>query len=144
VHHGHHCDCGPFRISFLPPGFLKPLILRLLAERPMHGYVIMEQIYERTHGAWRPTPASIYPTLAWLDENGYISESDSPNGPKVCPGCATFGGSLPPRWDPNRLAGWVGQYSWLLQCRWTRRRQFNSGETGGRPARPQRPPLRRR
>jgi len=79
VHHGHHCDCGPFRISFLPPGFLKPLILRLLAERPMHGYVIMEQIYERTHGAWRPTPASIYPTLAWLDENGYISESDSPD-----------------------------------------------------------------
>lgn len=76
-HHGHHCDCGPFRITFLPQGILKPLILRLLSERPMHGYVIMEQIFERTRGAWRPTPAAIYPTLAWLEENGYITESET-------------------------------------------------------------------
>lgn len=85
-HHGHLCDRGPFRISFLPQGILKPLILRLLAERPMHGYVIMEQIFDRTRGAWRPTPASIYPTLAWLEEKGYIAESepeDRPGGEKA-------------------------------------------------------------
>ena len=75
MHGGHHCDCGPFRVTFLPQGILKPLILRLLAERPMHGYVIMEQIFERTRGVWRPTPASIYPTLAWLEEQGYIAEA---------------------------------------------------------------------
>jgi DNA-binding PadR family transcriptional regulator len=45
----------------------------------MHGYVIKGQIYERTHGGWRPTPASIYPTLAWLEENGYITESETTN-----------------------------------------------------------------
>lgn len=60
----------------LPAGVLKPLILRLLSERPMHGYVIMERIFQRTGGMWRPTPASIYPTLAWLEEQGYITESD--------------------------------------------------------------------
>jgi DNA-binding PadR family transcriptional regulator len=76
MHGGHHCDCGPFRITLLPQGILKPLILRLLSERPMHGYVIMEQIFERTQGMWRPTPASIYPTLAWLEEMGYITETE--------------------------------------------------------------------
>ena len=73
MHHG-HCDCGPFRITMLPQGILKPLILRLLSERPMHGYEIMEQIFKRTRGAWRPTPASVYPTLAWLEDKGYITE----------------------------------------------------------------------
>jgi DNA-binding PadR family transcriptional regulator len=43
----------------------------------MHGYVIMEQIFERTNGMWRPTPASIYPTLAWLEEQGYIAGSEA-------------------------------------------------------------------
>jgi DNA-binding PadR family transcriptional regulator len=43
----------------------------------MHGYVIMEQIFERTRGMWRPTPASIYPTLAWLEEKGYVAESEA-------------------------------------------------------------------
>ena len=76
MHSGHHCDCGPFRITLLPQGILKPLILRLLLERPMHGYVIMESIFERTRGMWRPTPASIYPTLAWLESQGYIAEAE--------------------------------------------------------------------
>jgi len=58
----------------LPRGILKPLILRLLSERPMHGYEIMERIFEKTHGMWRPTPASVYPTLAWLEQKGYIAE----------------------------------------------------------------------
>ncbi len=52
----------------------------------MHGYVIMEQIFERTGGSWRPTPASMYPTLAWLEERGYITETgtgDRPGGEKA-------------------------------------------------------------
>lgn len=76
MHRG-HCNCGPFRITMLPQGILKPLILRLLSERPMHGYQMMEQIFDRTQGMWRPTPASIYPTLAWLEDKGYITESDA-------------------------------------------------------------------
>lgn len=74
MHRG-HCDCGPFRITMLPQGILKPLILRLLEERPMHGYEIMEEIFERTRGMWKPTPASMYPTLAWLEAKGYVKES---------------------------------------------------------------------
>ena len=75
MHRG-HCTCGPFRITMLPQRILKPLILRLLAVRPMPGYEIMEQIFERTRGMWKPTPASIYPTLTWLEANEYISETE--------------------------------------------------------------------
>ena len=57
----------------MPPGLLKPLILRLLAERPRHGYELMEEIFERSEGMWRPTAAAIYPTLGWLERRGYIA-----------------------------------------------------------------------
>ena len=62
----------------IPPGILKPLILRLLSERTMHGYELMEQIFDRTQGLWRPTPASIYPTLASLEDDGYIALAEEP------------------------------------------------------------------
>ncbi len=66
------CNCGPFNIRFVPPGILKPYILRLLSNRPMHGFEIMEEIFERTGRVWRPGPGTIYPTLSWLEENGYV------------------------------------------------------------------------
>lgn len=66
------CKCGPFRVNFIPQGLLKPYILRLLSEKPMHGFEIMEQIFDRTGGMWRPGPSAIYPTLTWLEDNGYV------------------------------------------------------------------------
>lgn len=66
------CRCGPFRVSYVPQGMLKPYVLRLLSEKPMHGFEIMEQIFQRTKGTWRPGPSAIYPTLAWLEEKGYV------------------------------------------------------------------------
>jgi DNA-binding PadR family transcriptional regulator len=68
------CRCGPFRVNLIPQGFLKPYILRLLSEKPMHGYEIMDEIFERTKGLWRPGPSAIYPTLTWLEEKGYIEQ----------------------------------------------------------------------
>jgi DNA-binding PadR family transcriptional regulator len=71
------CNCGPFRVNLIPQGLLKPLILRLLLQRPMHGFEIMEQIYERTNGMWRPAPAAVYPALSWLESKGYIEEIET-------------------------------------------------------------------
>jgi DNA-binding PadR family transcriptional regulator len=68
------CRCGPFRVNVIPQGLLKPYILRLLSEKPMHGYEIMEEIFEHTKGLWRPGPSAVYPTLTWLEEKGYIEE----------------------------------------------------------------------
>jgi DNA-binding PadR family transcriptional regulator len=79
VPHGHGCHYGPFRVQFLPPGALKPYILRLLSERPMHGFELMQEIFDRTGGLWRPGPAAIYPTLEWLEANGYVEEVPVPD-----------------------------------------------------------------
>ncbi|MCL5679912.1 MAG: PadR family transcriptional regulator [Candidatus Marsarchaeota archaeon] len=71
-----YCRCGPFRVDIIPKGLLKPLILKLLSDKPMHGFELMEQIFEKTDGMWRPGPAAIYPTLEWLESNGYIRSAD--------------------------------------------------------------------
>lgn len=66
------CYCGPFRISLIPRGLLKPLVLHLLRERPMHGFEIMEEIADRTEGMWRPGPGAVYPSLVSLEADGYV------------------------------------------------------------------------
>jgi len=48
-------------------------MLALLAERPMHGYEIMQELSARTNGAWKPSPGSVYPALGRLREEGFIS-----------------------------------------------------------------------
>jgi DNA-binding PadR family transcriptional regulator len=40
-------------------------------EGPVHGYGISERIAERTEGAWRPGPGSVYPSLQKLVLSGY-------------------------------------------------------------------------
>jgi DNA-binding PadR family transcriptional regulator len=67
-----YCRFGPFRVGIIPQGLLKPFILKLLSERPMHGFEIMEEIFQRTVGMWHPGPSSIYPALIQLEEEGYI------------------------------------------------------------------------
>jgi DNA-binding PadR family transcriptional regulator len=53
-----------------PRGLLQFYILHRISERPTHGYEIAQDIEEKTEGAWRPAPGSIYPMLKkLLDEN---------------------------------------------------------------------------
>jgi DNA-binding PadR family transcriptional regulator len=47
-------------------------VLLLLAERPMHGYELIQQIRERSNDIWRPSPGSIYPALAQLEDEGLV------------------------------------------------------------------------
>ena len=44
-------------------GDVRAAVLAILAEEPMHGYQIIRAIEERTGGAWKPSPGSVYPTL---------------------------------------------------------------------------------
>ena len=48
------------------------MILRLIAEKPRHGYEIIKEIEERVAGAYSPSPGVIYPTLTLLEELGYV------------------------------------------------------------------------
>jgi DNA-binding PadR family transcriptional regulator len=56
-------------------GDVRASILALLADRPMHGYEMIQEITERSGGAWRPSPGSVYPTLQLLEDEGLISSS---------------------------------------------------------------------
>ena len=54
-------------------GDVRSAILALLAERPMHGYEMIQELEARTGGVWRPSPGSVYPTLQLLEDEGLIA-----------------------------------------------------------------------
>src|SRR5258705_9560656 len=60
---------------------VRPAILALLLERPMHGYEMIQELESRTGGIWRPSPGSIYPTLQLLEDEGLI-EAEANGGRK--------------------------------------------------------------
>ncbi|GAA2461058.1 PadR family transcriptional regulator [Streptomyces macrosporus] len=63
-------------------GDVRASILALLADRPMHGYEMIQEIAERSGGAWKPSPGSVYPTLQLLEDEGLIT-SASEGGKKL-------------------------------------------------------------
>ncbi|HEY8984725.1 MAG TPA: PadR family transcriptional regulator [Streptomyces sp.] len=63
-------------------GDVRASILALLRDRPMHGYEMIQEIAERSGGAWKPSPGSVYPTLQLLEDEGLIS-SESEGGKKL-------------------------------------------------------------
>ena len=63
-------------------GDVRASILALLLERPMHGYEMIQEIAERSGGAWKPSPGSVYPTLQLLEDEGLIT-SASEGGKKL-------------------------------------------------------------
>ena len=58
-------------------GDVRAAALALLTERPMHGYEMIKELEERTGGIWRPSPGSIYPTLALLEDEGLVRSEES-------------------------------------------------------------------
>ncbi|GAA2104433.1 PadR family transcriptional regulator [Actinomadura alba] len=53
-------------------GDVRAAILSLLAEEPRNGYQIIQEINERSHGAWKPSPGAVYPALQQLADEGLI------------------------------------------------------------------------
>lgn len=63
-------------------GDVRASILALLKEGPRHGYEMIQEIAERSGGAWKPSPGSVYPTLQMLEDEGLIA-SASEGGKKL-------------------------------------------------------------
>ena len=53
-------------------GDVRAALLVLLAEEPRNGYGLMQEIERRSGGAWRPSPGSVYPALAQLEDEGLV------------------------------------------------------------------------
>jgi DNA-binding PadR family transcriptional regulator len=58
-------------------GDVRAAILLLLEEESRNGYQLMEEIQNRSGGAWRPSPGSIYPALSQLEDEGLIRGEES-------------------------------------------------------------------
>ena len=58
-------------------GDVRAAALLLLAEGPLNGYQIMQEIEKRSDGVWRPSPGSVYPALAQLEDEGLIRSEEA-------------------------------------------------------------------
>jgi DNA-binding PadR family transcriptional regulator len=53
-------------------GDVRAAALLLLADKPAHGYQLIQEIAELSKGAWTPSPGSIYPVLQQLEDEGLV------------------------------------------------------------------------
>jgi DNA-binding PadR family transcriptional regulator len=63
-------------------GRLRLYLLKLLDESPKHGYEIIRLLQDRFLGVYAPSPGTIYPRLARLEEEGLVTH-DEADGRKV-------------------------------------------------------------
>ena len=64
-------------------GDLRYVVLRLLEEKPRHGYEIIKALEEKFGGAYAPSPGAVYPTLQLLEDLGYARIASDQEGKKV-------------------------------------------------------------
>jgi hypothetical protein len=76
-------------------GDIRTAALLLLAEEPRNGYQIMQEVEERSDGAWRPSPGSVYPALQQLEDEGLVRSEET-----------DAGRALLAERDPDRPAPW--------------------------------------
>ena len=68
---------------FFEHGDLRWVVLALLEEQPRHGYELIKELEERTGGAYRPSPGVVYPTLAMLEDEGFVRQGAGETGRKL-------------------------------------------------------------
>jgi DNA-binding PadR family transcriptional regulator len=67
---------GPGRRAKARRGDVRTALLLLLAEEPRNGYQLMQEIEQRSGGAWRPSAGSIYPAIQLLEDEGLVRAED--------------------------------------------------------------------
>ncbi len=63
-------------------GGLRLVLLKLISEKPSHGYELIKEIEDRFKGAYSPSPGVVYPTLSWLEDEGFITITAGEDGRK--------------------------------------------------------------
>jgi len=52
------------------------VILKLVKDKPRHGYEVMKELEDQMHGCYSPSPGTVYPTLQWLEDEGLVVAKD--------------------------------------------------------------------
>lgn len=68
---------------FLEHGDLRFVVLALIEAQPRHGYELIRELEDRTGGAYRPSPGVIYPTLALLEDEGFVQPAATEGARKL-------------------------------------------------------------
>ncbi|MCL6578769.1 MAG: PadR family transcriptional regulator [Candidatus Bathyarchaeota archaeon] len=66
------CGC---RHDYPERGWIQFLMLRILYEKPMHGYQLLEEIEEKSCGCHKLEPGSIYTLLRRMEERGLLESN---------------------------------------------------------------------
>src|SRR5438309_5312129 len=85
-------------------GDIRTAALLLLSEEPRNGYQIMQEVEERSGGVWRPSPASVYPALSQLEDEGLIRSEESDGRKQFV--LTDAGRALLEERDPSKPAPW--------------------------------------
>jgi DNA-binding PadR family transcriptional regulator len=81
--HGGHGRWRGRAARLFEQGDLKYVILRLLEEKPRHGYEIIKELENRFGGSYAPSPGTVYPTLTMLEDMGYARVVPEEGGKKI-------------------------------------------------------------
>ena len=83
--------------------FLKLMVLKIIGEKPTHGYDIIKEVERRTKGRWTPSPGSIYPALDGLEAKGWIrcEEAERRKLYTITPEGKTALGRLKAKWQEH-------------------------------------------
>src|SRR5437899_11996172 len=55
---------------------MKYVILKLLRDKPRHGYEVMKELEDQLRGCYSPSPGTVYPTLQSLEDEGLAVGKD--------------------------------------------------------------------
>ena len=95
-------------------GDLRLVILEMLENHPSYGYEIMRALEQRFHGFYSPSAGTIYPTLQWLQDLGYVTvaEQDGRKIYTITDEGRRFLAAGEPRVDEiwERMRGWAGPF----------------------------------
>jgi DNA-binding PadR family transcriptional regulator len=69
-------EAGAKRSTKARRGDVRTAILDVLAVEPMNGYQVIQQIAQRSGGAWKPSPGSVYPTIQQLEDEGLVEGAE--------------------------------------------------------------------
>jgi len=71
------------RHRWMQRGDARVIVLKVLDERPMHGYEVLKEISEMFGGMHAPSAGMVYPTLQWLEDEGLVNSSQEEGGKKI-------------------------------------------------------------
>ena len=71
------------RHRWMQRGDARVIVLKVLNERPMHGYEVIKEISEMFGGMYAPSAGMVYPTLQWLEDESLVNSSQEEGGKKV-------------------------------------------------------------